>query len=106
MQYLIVFITAPSRKEADEISQVLLDKRIIACANIIENVDSYFWWKSKKQKARECLLIVKTTRPSLKKLIKAVRRMHSYDVPEIIAVPTAGGYKPYLEWLKTAIAQV
>lgn len=103
MQYLIVFITAPKRKEANKISKALLDNRIVACTNIIEGVDSHFWWKGKKEKASECLLIAKTTKAMLKKLIKIVHSLHSYDVPEIIAVPIAGGYKPYLDWLKTAI---
>lgn len=104
MEYLIVFITVPNRKEANNISNALLDKRIVACTNIIEGVDSHFWWKSKKEKARELLLIAKTTKGLLNKVIRAVKSVHSYEVPEIIAIPVVGGYKPYLDWIKTTIS--
>lgn len=103
MQYIIVFITTPNKKEAYKISKILLDKRIIACANIIGGVDSHFWWKGKKERARECLLIAKTTKALLKKLIKAVLSMHSYNVPEIIAMPIIGGHAPYLEWIHSTV---
>ncbi|MFC1624515.1 divalent-cation tolerance protein CutA [Candidatus Omnitrophota bacterium] len=103
MQYAIVFITAPTKKEANKIGKVLLDKRIIACANIIKDVDSYFWWQGKKERATEFLMICKTTKALLKKLIKEVRAIHSYDVPEVIAIPIIAGYRPYLDWIKEVV---
>lgn len=103
MQYIMVFITTPNRKEAGKISKILLDKRIIACANIIRGVDSHFWWQGKKEKIKETLLIAKTTKSSLKKLIKKVRSIHPYEVPEIIAIPIVAGYKPYFDWIKKVI---
>ncbi|MFC1666276.1 divalent-cation tolerance protein CutA [Candidatus Omnitrophota bacterium] len=99
MRHVIVFITASNRREAKKISQALLDKRIIACSNILGNIDSFFWWRGKKEKARECLLVTKTTKPLLKKVIKAVKTVHSYEVPEVIAVPIIAGHKPYLDWI-------
>jgi len=99
MQYVVVFISTPNRKEAEEISRILLDNRVIACGNIIKGVDSRFWWKGKKEKARECLLIAKTTRPLIKRLVKIVKSIHPYEVPEIIAIPIVGGYKRYLDWI-------
>ena len=96
----MVFITTANKKEAERISRVLLDERLIACANIVGGVDSRFWWKGKKEKARECLLIAKTRKSLFKKLIKVVKKEHSYDVPEIIAIPIIAGYEPYLDWLK------
>jgi len=99
MQYIAVFITTVNKKEAGKISKVLLDAQLIACANIIGNVDSRFWWKGKKEKARECLLVAKTKKPLFNKLIKTVRREHSYDVPEIIAIPIIAGHKDYLDWI-------
>lgn len=100
MQYAAVFITAPNKKEARRISKFLLDKRIIACANILDGVESYFWWKNKKEKARESLLVAKTRKSCLKKLFAAVSNIHPYEVPEIIALPISEGYGPYLEWIK------
>lgn len=99
MQYVMVFITTPNKKEAEKISRVLLDKRIIACVNIIGGIDSHFWWKGKKQKAKECLLIAKTAKSLMKKLIKIVKSEHSYDVPEVIAIPIIAGYRDYLDWI-------
>ena len=102
MQYLMVFITTPNRIEAKKISNLLLEKRIIACSNIIKEIDSHFWWQGKKERAKECLLIAKTRKTSLKKLIKLVRSIHPYEVPEVIAIPIMGGYKAYLDWIKEA----
>ncbi len=99
MQYIVVFITTANKKEAEKISNVLLDRRLAACLNIIGGVDSRFWWKGKKEKARECLLIAKTKKPLFKKLTRVVRQGHSYDVPEVIAIPIVGGHGPYLNWI-------
>ena len=103
MKYAIVFITAPTKNEAERISHVLLDKRLIACANIIEGVKSTFWWQGKLENAEEVLLIAKTSASLIKKLIKTVKTAHSYDTPEIIAVPIIEGYKPYLKWISEVV---
>ena len=103
IKYAMVFITAPNKNEAEKISRVLLDKRLIACANIIENVKSAFWWHDKLESAEEVLLIAKTSASLIKKLIKAVKAVHSYDIPEIIAFPVADGYKPYLKWISEVV---
>lgn len=103
MQYIMVFITSATKKEAEVIRKRLLDKRIIACAGIIEGVDSCFWWQGKKEKAKEYLMICKTTKASLKKLIKVTCSIHSYEVPEIIAVPVIAGHRAYLDWVKEAV---
>ncbi len=100
MQNIIVLITTPNNKEAKSISKILLDRQLAACVNIIRDMDSYFLWKGKKERAKENLLICKTTKNSLKGIIKTVRSIHSYEVPEIIAVPIIGGNKPYLDWIK------
>ncbi|MFC1621301.1 divalent-cation tolerance protein CutA [Candidatus Omnitrophota bacterium] len=102
MQYAVVFITTSSKKEAEKISRVLLDTRLIACANIIKGVDSRFWWKGKKEKASECLIIAKTRKALFNKLAKVVKKEHSYKVPEIIAIPIIAGHKPYLDWIASS----
>ena len=103
MQYVVVFITSPNTKEAEKISTILLDKHIVACINIIENVHSHFWWQGKKELAEECLLIGKTTRSNVQSLIKTTKAIHSYDVPEIIAIPIVDGYKGYLDWIEKEV---
>jgi periplasmic divalent cation tolerance protein len=97
---VVVFITTPNKKEAEKISKVLLKKRITACVNIIDNIESHFWWEGKIQKENECLLIAKTLNRGMKKLIKLVTSIHPYKVPEIIALPIKSGYKTYLEWIE------
>ena len=96
----MVFITGPTQKEMKRIGGILLKGRLIACLNIIKDIDSRFWWKGKIENQKECLLVAKTTRPLLKDLIKAVLEEHPYDVPEVIAIPIVAGHKAYLDWIE------
>jgi len=96
---IVLFITAGNAEEAQQISRVLLEQRKAACVNIIPEVDSIFWWEGKLDSARESLLVVKTKASLLTEVINLVKGMHSYDVPEIIALPIVGGNQDYLEWI-------
>ncbi|MDP6685944.1 MAG: divalent-cation tolerance protein CutA [Candidatus Omnitrophota bacterium] len=98
--HVVVFITTVDKKEAQKISNALLDKHLIACSNIIEGIESQFWWQGKKENAKESLVIAKTKKSSMEPLIKVVKSIHSYEVPEVIAIPIIDGYKPYLDWLE------
>ncbi|MBU1887674.1 MAG: divalent-cation tolerance protein CutA [Candidatus Omnitrophica bacterium] len=100
MQGIIIFITAADKKEAKKIAGILLKNRLVACANLIKDIESYFWWQGKKQKAKECLIVAKTKKTLLNKVIKLVSSIHSYECPEIIAVPVIGGYRPYMDWIE------
>lgn len=97
--YNVVFVTAADKKEAEKIARAILKKKLAACVNIIDKVQSYFWWKGKIDHAKEVLLIIKTRKPLLEKLIKEIRALHSYDVPEIIALTINSGNKKYLDWI-------
>lgn len=97
--YIVVFITTSGRKEAEKISKSLLEQKLIACANIIDNIESLFWWKGKIDKAKEALVIAKSRKGKLPGIIKLVKSLHSYEVPEIISLPIYRGYKPYLNWI-------
>ncbi|MFA5394152.1 MAG: divalent-cation tolerance protein CutA [Candidatus Ratteibacteria bacterium] len=101
--YCIAIITCPSRKEAGKIKDVLLENHLIACANIIEGVNSFFWWQGKTEAASEVMLLAKTTRAKFKKIIACVTKVHSYDVPEIIAIPIIDGNKSYLDWIDDSL---
>ncbi|MDI6758273.1 MAG: divalent-cation tolerance protein CutA [Candidatus Omnitrophota bacterium] len=101
--YIVIFITAPNKEEAGRIAQELLVSKLAACVNVICGVESFFWWQSKVDRADEVLLIVKSKKQKLNKIIKLVKSMHSYEVPEIIALPIVGGFKPYLEWINGSI---
>jgi periplasmic divalent cation tolerance protein len=103
--YVIIFITAANKKEANRIAKELVKKRLAACINLVSKIDSVFWWQGKIDKASEALLIIKSKKSKLERIIKLVKARHSYQVPEIIALPIIGGYKPYLRWLDESIGK-
>ena len=99
--YIVVFVTTKDEEEANTIAQKLLQEKLIACANIINNIKSIFSWQGKIDRADEALLILKSQQKFFSKLVKAVKSVHSYDVPEIIALPIMEGSEDYLNWIKT-----
>lgn len=101
--YIVIFVTCPNIKEAKQISQALVKHKLAACVNIVHRIESFFWWKAKVDSAKEVLLIIKSKKTKLNQIIKAVKSRHSYEVPEIIALPVIGGYKPYLDWINDSI---
>jgi periplasmic divalent cation tolerance protein len=98
--YIIVFVTAKNVKEANKIATALVKEKLVACANIINGVKSIFTWKGKMDKANEVLLVLKSKKICFPKIVSKVKKLHSYDVPEIIAMPIVGGNKDYLNWIK------
>jgi len=101
--YTVILVTVASKMEGKRIAQELLKKKLVACVNIAGEVESLFWWKGKIDRAKEYLLVIKSKRPKLQKIIQAVRSLHSYEVPEIICLPIIAGYKPYLNWINESI---
>lgn len=101
--YIIVFVTASSRPEAGRIAQALLKNRLVACVNIVDKIESFFWWQAKIDSAKETLLVIKSKKAKLGKIIKTVKSIHSYQVPEIIALPVIAGNSPYLKWIDESI---
>jgi periplasmic divalent cation tolerance protein len=101
--YIIAITTTPSKNEAEKIAKTLLEERLIACANIIGPVQSLFWWQGKIDEAQEHLVLMKTRKDLFSKLSEKVKALHSYQVPEIIAMPIVEGFKPYLEWLESSL---
>ncbi len=96
---IIVMITCFSKREALKIKKTLLKERKVACVNIIPKVDSFFWWKGKIDSAHEVLLLAKTKKNLFKKIVTLVKKIHKYEVPEIIALPIVEGNKDYLKWI-------
>jgi len=102
---VVVLVTCRSAKEAERIARALVKSRLAACGNILRSpVRSIYRWKDKIESAREFLLLIKTSRRRFSKLQAAIKRLHSYEVPEIIALPIAAGSEGYLSWLAEAIA--
>ena len=100
----IVLVTCSSTAEARRIARAVVDARLAACVNILPGaVQSIYQWKGKVETARERLLLIKTSRKHLAKLRAGVERLHSYDVPEFVAIPIATGSPAYLAWLEECL---
>ncbi|UCH69643.1 MAG: divalent-cation tolerance protein CutA [Candidatus Bathyarchaeota archaeon] len=101
--YVVVLMTASDEKEASKIVRSLLDDRLIACANIIGPVSSLFWWEGKIDKASEVLVTMKSRKRFFKRLCDRVKKMHSYELPEILELPITEGLPSYLEWMGASL---
>jgi periplasmic divalent cation tolerance protein len=103
-----VFITTSNRREAVRIAEAAVGQRLAACANLVPSVTSIFRWNGRIQRTRETLLVLKTSARRYRALERLVDSMHSYEVPEIIAVSVECGLRPYLGWVQseTATARV
>jgi periplasmic divalent cation tolerance protein len=96
----VVLVTCANDREAKRIARTVVEERLAACVHILPgSVTSIYRWKGKVESAREKLLIIKTSRKRLTKLQAAVERLHSYEVPEFIALPVVAGSRKYLAWL-------
>jgi periplasmic divalent cation tolerance protein len=102
-EYVVILVTAGNEEEGRKIAKELLKKKWAACINILPGVDSHFLWKGKIEKANESFLIIKTKKSYLKKIIKLIKALHSYEVPEIIALPIVGGNRDYLGWIEESL---
>lgn len=96
---IVVMITAGSREEAVRLADALIVARLAACVQILPEMESVYHWEGRVERAPEILLLAKTTRENFAALEAAVRSLHSYETPEIIALPITEGSAPYLEWL-------
>jgi periplasmic divalent cation tolerance protein len=100
---LIIYITAGSRKDADKIAETLVREKLAACVSIVPEISSRYWWKGHLEYGKELLLIVKTFPARYKALEKRVRQIHTYTVPEILAIPVTEGNPTYLKWMKDSL---
>jgi periplasmic divalent cation tolerance protein len=100
---LIVYVTAANRKDADKIAQTLVKERLAACVSIVPLVYSRYWWQGHIENSEELLLIIKTLSRKYKALERRVRSLHSYTVPEVLAIPVLHGNPDYLKWLEESV---
>jgi periplasmic divalent cation tolerance protein len=101
--FIVVLVTTANRAEAEKISQTLLEEKLIACANIINPVSSFFFWSGKIDKAEECLVVMKSRLDLFVELEERLRGLHSYEVPEVLALPIVEGSKAYLDWMRKVL---
>jgi periplasmic divalent cation tolerance protein len=98
--FLQVLTTTGSREEADTIGQALVERRLAACVQVVGPIESRYWWQGTVEVAQEWLCLAKTTGARYAELEAAIRDLHSYDVPEIVALPVSAGSEPYLRWVR------
>ena len=101
--YIVILVTCANKNQAKKIAAGLINAKLAACVNIIPGVESLFWWENKMDHADEVLLIVKSKKTKLARIIKKVRSLHSYSTPEIIALPIIAGDKDYLKWINESL---
>jgi periplasmic divalent cation tolerance protein len=101
---LLVFCTCSDHAEASKLAQAIVLDGAAACVNILPAIESVYRWQGKIETADEILLLIKTTRERFSALRDLIVRLHSYDTPEVIAIPVADGLAKYLEWLGATIA--
>ncbi len=99
MNYTMIISTASSKDEAQEIAQALVDRKLVACVNLVGPIESVYRWKGQVESAQEFLLLMKTQADRFECVRDAIRQMHSYEVPEIIQVPIENGLPAYLTWI-------
>ena len=97
--YIVILVTSKDKREAEKIAQSLLEERLIACANIVNPVSSFFHWSGKIERAEECLIVMKSRMDLFGQVAERVKGLHSYEVPEILALPIVDGSAAYLGWL-------
>jgi periplasmic divalent cation tolerance protein len=104
--YILAIITTPNIEESEKIAHELLKRRLTACVNIIPLVKSRYWWKGNIESDDESLIIVKSKKELFDELLKTVKTLHSYEVPEIISFQIQKGYKDYLSWIEKSVKNI
>ena len=101
--FFVILVTAPSVKVARKLARGAVEKRLVACANIVPKIESHYRWHGKIESSAEVLIVFKTTQPKVRALEKFVLENHPYDTPEFVALPLASGTNRYLDWLAASV---
>ena len=101
--YIIALVTVPNREQAESIAEILVQERWAACVNILPSIHSIFHWQGDIAREEEVLLLAKSRRELFSALALRVKELHSYTLPEIIALPILEGSEEYLQWVEESI---
>jgi periplasmic divalent cation tolerance protein len=96
---IVILSTCATEEEAERLARALVEERLAACVNVVPRVRSYYRWKGQIESAGECLLVIKSSRGLFANLCAALEKAHSYEVPEVLALPLVDGAARYLDWL-------
>jgi periplasmic divalent cation tolerance protein len=102
----IIFTTAGSKEEAQRIARALVERKLAACVNLAGPIESVYWWKAQVETASEWLLIIKSTAAAFERVRDTIRELHSYELPECIAVPVEAGSEEYLAWIADSVETI
>lgn len=100
---IVIQCTASSKDEAQRIARALLEAKLAACVSLVGGVESHYWWKGAIESSNEVLLLIKTTRERFDAVREMILKHHTYEVPEILALPVVTGHEPYLRWLEESV---
>jgi len=103
--YVVIYVTAESLEQAKKIARTLVEERLAACVNVVERVHSIYWWEGEVQESQEALLIIKSLRSLVERVAERVKELHTYTVPEVVAVEVCGGSREYLKWVSEECAE-
>ena len=101
MNHYLVYVTTPNLEQAKQIGRTLVEERLAACVNLLPHMASIYWWHGKTEEDEETVLLAKTQRSLLEKVVSRVKDLHSYDCPCVVALPIAGGSQAFLDWIQT-----
>jgi periplasmic divalent cation tolerance protein len=96
---VVLYVTASSREEAEKIAANLVETKLAACCNIVQGVNSIYFWDGKVNNDNEALMIIKSRESLIERIASRVKELHSYKVPEVIALPIVGGSSDYIKWV-------
>jgi len=105
MKTLVIISTAGSEREGWKIGRKLVESRLAACVNVIPKVRSFFYWGGKVRGEQEVILVIKTMQTQFRKIINEIKKIHTYEVPEIISLRVDGGEEKYLSWVKKNVSE-
>lgn len=103
-RYVVLYCTTRSMDEASQIGQHLVGNHLVACVNVIPNIRSIFWWNNKVYQDSEVLMIIKTEESRIPEVERSIRQLHSYETPELIALPIQYGIPEYMNWMAQSLA--
>lgn len=99
MEFIVIYCTVPSKKEGKEIAKNLVQHHLVACVNIIDKIESVFSWDGELCEEKEALMIIKTKKELFNRVNILIQKLHSYTVPEVIAIPVIEADETYLKWI-------